>query len=399
MDILFSIGCIQALFLALVIFIKKRKPIANRLLIVWLVILAFDLFLMLLVEKGYLTDERHDFTVYLMGFFQSMLIIHWPLLYVYTLFKTRISKKFAWKEFLHFSPVLLLNLAYIPIIFSFEKQKSMRINHISCHEPLFVNIDFLFRALLPVFYTILVLLLLKKHRKSIKNIYSYDAKVNLNWLKYLALTWGTVAVILIVISVFRVTIAPDIVPVKLANGIIFTILIAIIFGISIFGFTQECIIDDVKCTKPLTLSKNENNLVANQKNNGKAIQNHTQKTEKPVEDTITEQSNHLVRIMETEKPYLNSKLTINEFSEICNLPPETILSILKHKLNTNFFDFVNSYRVTEIKQMLNNPDYKDYTIEALADLSGFSSRATFYRIFKKMENMTPKQFIKNSKRN
>jgi AraC-like DNA-binding protein len=61
-------------------------------------------------------------------------------------------------------------------------------------------------------------------------------------------------------------------------------------------------------------------------------------------------------------------------------------------LNQNFFDFINFYRVQEVKTRLNDPAEKHLTFVALAQEAGFNSKSAFYAAFKKHTKMTPSQF-------
>ena len=58
----------------------------------------------------------------------------------------------------------------------------------------------------------------------------------------------------------------------------------------------------------------------------------------------------------------------------------------------NFYDFVNDYRVEEIKQKLADPAQNQYTLNALAFDCGFNSKSTFNELFKKNTGKTPKEY-------
>ena len=60
------------------------------------------------------------------------------------------------------------------------------------------------------------------------------------------------------------------------------------------------------------------------------------------------------------------------------------------------FDFVNGYRVDEVKSRLKDPKNSQYTILSIAYDSGFNSKSSFNIIFKKFTGLTPSQFVKHS---
>jgi len=64
---------------------------------------------------------------------------------------------------------------------------------------------------------------------------------------------------------------------------------------------------------------------------------------------------------------------------------------------SNFYDFINRYRLAHLEQLIIHPDYEQYKIMSLATESGFKSKATFYKAFKGKHQVTPSQFIKQNK--
>ena len=68
--------------------------------------------------------------------------------------------------------------------------------------------------------------------------------------------------------------------------------------------------------------------------------------------------------------------------------------MLNRELNTTFYDFINHYRVEETKQRLLSPDYRHYSIIAIAFDCGFNSEASFNRIFRQATGSTPSQYRK-----
>jgi AraC-like DNA-binding protein len=63
-------------------------------------------------------------------------------------------------------------------------------------------------------------------------------------------------------------------------------------------------------------------------------------------------------------------------------------------MGTNFYEYINGFRVATFKQKVQNGDAQQFTLLALAYESGFNSKASFNRIFKKQTGLTPSQFKK-----
>jgi AraC-like DNA-binding protein len=124
---------------------------------------------------------------------------------------------------------------------------------------------------------------------------------------------------------------------------------------------------------------------------------HKYEKNKLKDDLLPEYKNKLMQFMDEEQPYLNSRLTINQLASSIEIPVHHLSQILNEKIGQNFFEFINSYRVSEVKKRFLNPEYKNLTLLGIALESGFNSKASFNRIFKQMTQQTPTEFIKDQK--
>ncbi len=103
----------------------------------------------------------------------------------------------------------------------------------------------------------------------------------------------------------------------------------------------------------------------------------------------------LLHFMETEKPFLDGNLTLQKLAKMLSIPPQHLSRIINERLNQNFVDFINSYRVGEAKKLLVAPSRKHYSILAIAEEVGFNSKSSFNLVFKKHTSMTPSEFRKS----
>jgi AraC-like DNA-binding protein len=102
----------------------------------------------------------------------------------------------------------------------------------------------------------------------------------------------------------------------------------------------------------------------------------------------------LLQLMETEKLYLDSELTISKLAEKLSIPAPHLSQTINERLNQNFIDFINTYRVAEAKRRLVDPALKHYSVLAIAEEVGFNSKSSFNSVFKKHAQMTPSEFRK-----
>lgn len=108
-----------------------------------------------------------------------------------------------------------------------------------------------------------------------------------------------------------------------------------------------------------------------------------------------EQVARVSHLMEEQKPYLQQDITIETLARKASLPERTLSRILNQHFGKNFFEFVNSYRIEEAKQLLTDPQYPGRTILELMNEAGFTSKSTFNTLFKKHVGQTPSQYRKS----
>ncbi|MCZ6519861.1 MAG: helix-turn-helix domain-containing protein [Bacteroidetes bacterium] len=113
---------------------------------------------------------------------------------------------------------------------------------------------------------------------------------------------------------------------------------------------------------------------------------------------FTEESlQSLLQYMSEYQPQKDPYFDIQTLARQMGYSKNYLNRLIKKCTGLSFRDFINQYRLEDAKQMLNSPHSKQYTIQSIAGDSGFSSLATFYRVFKKMEGTTPKTFIGGNK--
>ncbi len=94
--------------------------------------------------------------------------------------------------------------------------------------------------------------------------------------------------------------------------------------------------------------------------------------------------------------FTQNDLTLNLIAEQLHISQSYLTRIIKQKTGVNFTDYLNKLRINmAIKLLLDK--YKDYTINDIANMVGYSSQHYFSRAFKNYMGLSPNQYkSKNS---
>ena len=115
------------------------------------------------------------------------------------------------------------------------------------------------------------------------------------------------------------------------------------------------------------------------------------------EDEIPILKKKVLDYLDESKPYLNKNLTIGEMADSIEIPAYQLSQLINDQLGQSFFEFINSYRVKEVKVRFFDSKFSNLTLLGIAMECGFNSKASFNRIFKQLTNQTPTEYIKTKK--
>lgn len=114
----------------------------------------------------------------------------------------------------------------------------------------------------------------------------------------------------------------------------------------------------------------------------------------PVVEAAPDDIERIRAVMEEQQLYLTQNLNIEEFARHVGMHYREVSSIINKHFDTNFFEFVNAYRVDKAKAMLIDPAYANMTILDILLESGFNSKSAFHRFFKRYTGMSAADFRK-----
>lgn len=297
-------------------------------------------------------------------------LLYGPLFWFYTKALTTAQYKFEIKSIWHFFPFICFYAVLIsPLLIG-----------VTLLESDHVGYPFI-KLLITPLYLIGVLLMLRNYRKELLNSYSYEQEVNLMWLTWI--TAGGIALWVLALSGYVYNSVTDAQKTLLYDFYVLSFLSFYLFALTYVAITKTDIFN-----------------VATEKNTPKKLEpTPSIKTEEiEVPDINKKESSELQQlksIMDSEKPYLDPLLSISKLSKVCHIPQYKISKILNSQLNQSFYDFVNSYRIEDVKTRLAQGEASNYSILGVAQEAGFNSKASFNRIFKKMVGQTPSEYLKS----
>jgi AraC-like DNA-binding protein len=95
--------------------------------------------------------------------------------------------------------------------------------------------------------------------------------------------------------------------------------------------------------------------------------------------------------------YTDSTLNREKVAEKLGISAGYVSQIINTITGDNFANYINQYRVEAVKEMISNSEYENYNLLTMGLESGFTSKTTFYKAFKKVTGQTPNEYKKISK--
>lgn len=360
-------GAIQALFLFLVLLIRKNNRMANRFLSLYLVFAALDLFELYLGARGIYGSARpYQLSIIPYSF------IFGPSMFLYIALLTARINTFSKKYLLLYAPFVVTLAINLNLCIAFDTHQ---LPEVVLYTNIIINgSGLLFEVIL---YT-LSLLMLQKYISRLKEYFSDIDSLKLSFIR--------AGLMILIVSVFFIFFPFTHGHVRHEHEIFDVIAIltglSLVFLIAFFAILQPEIFKRVRIIEKAVPHDEE------------ALHPKYEKLRlSPSKEN--EYVKKLQKCMTEKKPYLNEELTLQNLADELSMTTHHLSMILNIHFKQNFYNFINSYRVDEVKLKLALPDYKDQNILTIACSAGFNSKSTFNTMFKKYTGTTPKEYRAN----
>lgn len=205
-------------------------------------------------------------------------------------------------------------------------------------------------------YAVWTIITIPKYHAMLKERFSYDENINLNWLKIIL---GSFAIILSLWIIDCLIVNLDIEALYMLGSLVIWIFIYY------FIYRHESVINEL--IEPIAPDES---FAA-------------------PEDNFTGLREHILNLFEKDRIYLNPQLRLSDVAAMANSNRTYVSRFFNSNHGKTFFEFVNEYRVRYAKTLLKSSDEK---LDVIAERCGFRSRQSFHRVFIKMTGCTPEQY-------
>jgi transcriptional regulator GlxA family with amidase domain len=108
---------------------------------------------------------------------------------------------------------------------------------------------------------------------------------------------------------------------------------------------------------------------------------------------MNELANLILNYLITEKPFVDSKFSLDDLAKQLDVPKHHIYYCFKSILNTKFTTLRSQLRVEFAKELLISGQLEQLSMEGIWSKTGFSSRTNFFVTFKEITGLTPLEFV------
>jgi AraC-like DNA-binding protein len=287
-----------------------------------------------------------------------------PLIWLYVKKLNEPSFKITFRHLFHLLPFIIVMLISLLFLVHNKGQNKESMNNHALAGNVFVYVLALAQY---AFYLIYILRLLRVFKSKVMEEFSNTENIDPAWLKIFLLTF----LVVFVLSLFMMIIAIHSLTVNYFNNMVSLVFSFTIFIFGYKGLYQEAIASDSRDSIQISSTEESNSI------------------ENKVDEHLL---SRLLDYMTTEKPFQDVELTLTSLAKQIDISRNQLSELINSGTGVNFYDFVNNYRVEEVKGLLKNPKYKDFTLLAIAYEAGFPSKSTFNSIFKKFTGLTPSEY-------
>ena len=108
---------------------------------------------------------------------------------------------------------------------------------------------------------------------------------------------------------------------------------------------------------------------------------------------VNEIAEKLAELYKSKQPWTDKNFSIATLAIQLHVPEHHLRYYFNHELELSFSEHRNQLRVEHAQQLLKDSSLSHLSIEGIGAQAGFSSKSTFFAVFKKATGLTPKEFL------
>lgn len=379
-------GAFQGALLAGVLAAYRANRTANRLLAV--LVVAFTIHLVSSVYYATGLEQRFP---HFFGVSYGMPWLFGPLVYLYAAAASDRARQLTARDALHFLPFAIVLVAVAPLYLLSGAEKLALYDRIRHGDaPRVLRMLDPTRYISGVAYTIATAVFVMRHRRRVKESYSTIERVNLRWLLWLL---GTAAAIWTVATASELASSATAETPRSGDDAVALAIALFVYAIGYMGLRQPEIFrfDVVDQKSAPTLPSDSAPIVIAAPASEPASTPRYERSGLGAGEAAKIKAS-LLAVMAKDRPYRDPDLTLADLAEQIDTTPHKLSEVLNGELSQTFYDFVNSYRIDEVRQRLAEERSKNVTVLSLAMDAGFASKSTFNEVFKKQTGQTPSKY-------
>jgi AraC-like DNA-binding protein len=358
--ILLYAGIVQGFYMALLLNHNKRNNAANKYLAILLITMSLAI-----VHSLFVIPEIHKTLNDPFRIKEPFLMVIIPLIWLYVKKLEQPLFRFSMKLSIHFLPFVLFMSVNIP---AFLHGPGSQMSHfLTQHSFLFNGIIWFSLVIQYSFYLIHIIKITHRFKHDAVQELSNVENVSLSWLKTF------LYVFIAVFILFAVMFAGSI---HNFGSEWMNKLVCLSFSLAIFILGYRGLFQ-----KSIFLNADPDRIFEPKLTETIRI--------KPINESF---ALSLKNFMDERKPYQDPELTLSVLAKQLNMSRNQLSELINNSIGCNFYDFVNKYRVEDVKRIMGDLKYKDYSLLAIAFEAGFPSKSTFNSIFKKFTGLTPSEY-------
>ncbi|MGI9531522.1 helix-turn-helix domain-containing protein [Lutimonas sp.] len=378
-NILFLTGVIYGLIFCTVLFFLKRKT-EKPILYLNLQVLFITLnnLQAWLIDMGFISDIVYIKFLRIPWYFMCM-----PMFYIFLIYYLKLSKKlkpFLTSTLVFFSGFIVARL----VLIGYGQLNEYSEDQLRILIMKYGNVEEVIGFLYTLIVFIQSLLIFNRGKEAFKFVLLYD---DLTWIKHFFNLAGMIIFIWVIAIIINLNDplnnSPVVYyPLRLSTTIL-------IYWIGFKGLFRFRIMEDrielrANIKKGLETTNFESLLNEKEREIDK-IQSRKQ----------LELFTKIDSLVQEKKLFLDPSLSLESLASSLGISAGYLSFLINNYGSSNFSDYINQFRVHQAKQLIVEPEYSNYTIVSIGLESGFNSKSTFYKSFKKFTNLTPAEFIKS----